>query len=170
MRSDWHDEWLMSELGRCLDEPTPPCARLREVCRLLASHEPGFDWVGFYFVAEGREELVLGPFVGEPTEHVRIPFGSGICGQAALRGTTLVVDDVTREQNYLACSLEVKSEIVIPLRWGEELVGELDIDSHTEARFSQEDRLFLERVGTLVAPVVASCRADWGKVSSDPVG
>jgi len=98
---------------------------------LLVENVPHYDWVGFYLVDKAKKELVLGPFVGEPTEHVRIPFGRGICGQAAERRTTFVVQDVSKEGNYLACSPKVKSEIVIPLFKGGEIIGELDIDSHT---------------------------------------
>jgi GAF domain-containing protein len=90
--------------------------KLSAVCKLLADNISHYDWVGFYLTEEsGKNELVLGPFVGKPTEHVRIPFGKGICGQAAERKVTFVVQDVSKEDNYLSCSPDVRSEIVVPI-------------------------------------------------------
>ncbi len=127
-------------------------AKLAAVCELLAAEVPHYQWVGFYLTDPERErELVLGPFVGEATEHVRIPFGRGICGQAAETRQTFVIQDVRTEGNYLSCSPAVQSEIVIPILKGEVVYGELDIDSHRRAPFTVEDRLFLEQVGTAVA-------------------
>jgi GAF domain-containing protein len=121
--------------------------KLQAVCGRLADGVAYFDWVGFYLVDETGEALVLGPFVGEPTEHVRIPFGRGICGQAAQTGRTLLVQDVRQESNYLSCSLKVQSEIVLPVLdpagW---LVGELDIDSHALSPFTDDDVAMLEEV------------------------
>ena len=91
-----------------------------------------YDWVGFYLVDEtAAHQLVLGPFVGDLTDHVEIAFGQGVCGQAAEIGQTFVVQDVMAETNYLSCSDSVKSEIVVPIFKDGHLVGELDIDSHT---------------------------------------
>jgi L-methionine (R)-S-oxide reductase len=129
--------------------------KLEVVCNLLSRNVPGYDWVGFYLVDQKRKrELVLGPFVGESTEHMRIPFGSGICGQAADTEKTFIVQDVTKEDNYLACSPKVRSEIVIPIFRNGELVGELDIDSHTPSAFSERDDGFLTRVGELVSHLI----------------
>lgn len=125
--------------------------KMQAICRLLHGEMDGYDWVGFYLVDEERPgELVLGPFAGAPTEHTRILFGEGICGQAAERDSTVVVDDVTAETNYLACSPDVRSEIVLPLYRHGQLVGELDIDSHTPARFGSDDRLMLEEICLLL--------------------
>jgi L-methionine (R)-S-oxide reductase len=118
---------------------------LLKVCRLLKSGIAYYDWVGFYLV-EGKKELVLGPFEGEPTEHARIAFGSGICGQAAQSKETFLIQDVSSETNYLSCSPKVKAEIVIPIFRGEKIVGELDIDSHQLSPFTDQDRDFLEEV------------------------
>ncbi|RZD32834.1 MAG: histidine kinase [Methanobacteriota archaeon] len=93
---------------------------LREIAQLLEARVEHYDWVGFY-LAEGRE-LVLGPFVGAPTEHVRIPFGCGVCGQVAESGETLVVPDVATEANYLSCGSTVQSEVVIPIHADGEFV------------------------------------------------
>lgn len=121
--------------------------KLRSICKLLRENFSHFNWVGFYLVDKAKgDELILGPFEGEPTEHVRIPFGRGICGQAAQTKKTFLVDDVSKETNYLACSPKVKSEIVVPILKGGKLVGELDIDSHKLSAFTEEDRKFLEKV------------------------
>ena len=94
----------------------------------------------------GKEELVLGPYVGAETEHVRIPFGKGICGQAAASGETIIIQDVTKVSNYLSCAPDVVSEIVVPIFSNGQIVGELDIDSHELGPFSWEDRDLLENI------------------------
>ena len=96
-------------------------------------------------------ELVLGPCVGTPTDHVKIPFGRGICGQAAEREETFIVQDVSKECNYLSCSISVKAEIVLPIFKDGRIVGELDIDSHRLSPFTDADRGFLEKVCKIVA-------------------
>jgi L-methionine (R)-S-oxide reductase len=122
-------------------------AALLEICTLLHDNVPHYNWVGFYLVdPPGSRWLVLGPFVGAPTEHTRIPFSRGVCGQAADRRETVVVDDVSQEGNYLSCSVDVRSEIVLPLIGDGTIHGELDIDSHTPAAFTEPDRVFLQRV------------------------
>ena len=112
---------------------------------------PRYDWVGIYLV-QGKE-LVLGPWRGaEATEHVRIPIGQGICGAAAATGRTEVVADVTSDPRYLACFPSTRSEIVVPIVDGDEVLGEIDIDSNTPAAFGDEDRRFLEEVARLLVP------------------
>jgi len=142
---------LLDRVREVVDGPSDRDAKLKTICELLRDNVAYYDWVGFYIVARARRELVLGPFVGEPTEHERIPFGKGICGQAAEREETFIVQDVSKETEYLACSPRVQSEIVVPIFKAGEIVGELDIDSHTLAPFTQEDRMFLEEVGRIVA-------------------
>lgn len=120
---------------------------MKMICELLYSNVAYYDWVGFYLVDQNKEnELVLGPFVGEPTEHVRIPFGRGICGQAAATGMTFLVQDVSRETNYLSCSPKVKAEIVVPIKVSEKIFGELDIDSHVLSPFDESDDRFLNTI------------------------
>ncbi len=113
-----------------------------------------FDWVGFYMVKKGRvgedPMLVLGPYVGAETPHKRIPLNQGICGAAVTSGQTVVVDDVNADPRYLACSVETRSEIVAPLFLKSNVVGELDIDSHTPAAFTDEDRQLVEHCAALV--------------------
>jgi L-methionine (R)-S-oxide reductase len=129
--------------------------KLQRICDLLRKEVPYFDWVGFYLTdAENPDDLVLGPFNGAPTEHVRISVGTGICGRAAHTRRMFVVQDVSKETNYLACSPDVKAEIVLPILIGGRVWGELDIDSHTLAPFSSEDGEFLGKVCSLVADMV----------------
>ncbi len=120
----------------------------------LKEHLPHFDWVGFYMIekpAAGEDPvLVLGPYVGAITPHNRIPLNQGICGAAASTGRTVIVDDVNADPRYLACSLETKSEIVVPIFVKGEVVGELDIDSHTSAAFTADDRQLVEHCARLV--------------------
>jgi len=147
---------IESEATAILRSGAPPAEALGSVCELLRNRIGRYDWVGFYLVAPGRgRTLRLGPFSGAPTEHVEIGFGRGICGQAADTGRTLVVADVSAEENYLACSPDVRSEDVVPVWHSGGLVGELDIDSHEPEAFCNRDRAFLERIAALSAPLVA---------------
>lgn len=133
---------------------------LEELCEVLRSAGLDYDWVGFYLVSPVEKDvLFLGPFAGEPTDHVVIPFGSGICGQAAAAEDTIVVADVAAESNYLSCSSVVKSEAVIPLFSGGRLVGELDIDSHTSNAFKRIDMEFLTDTAELASSAAAEVRA-----------
>jgi GAF domain-containing protein len=120
----------------------------------LQERLPHYDWVGFYKIEKGDiaegPVLVLGPYVGAVTPHTRIPLNQGICGAAASSGQTVVVDDVSSDPRYLACSIETKSEIVVPIRVKGEIVGELDIDSHTPAAFTADDRQLVEHCARLV--------------------
>lgn len=126
--------------------------KLGEICRLLADEIEVFDWVGFYLVdPDAERELVLGPYVGEPTDHVRIPFGKGICGQAAETEETFIVQDVSRASNYLSCSIHVKAEIVVPIMKDGTFVAELDIDSHTKNSITNEHRVLLEEACALIS-------------------
>ncbi len=122
---------------------------LKQVCITLDQRIPHYDWTGFYIV-DRPGILKLGPYVGEPTDHVEIPFGRGICGQAAATGKTFVIDDVSAQSNYLSCSFKVRSEIVVPIFRNNTLWGELDIDSHTPDAFNELDRWLLEEVGRVV--------------------
>lgn len=131
--------------------------KLRTVCRLLKDSVPYYNWVGFYIVDEKkRNELVLGPFEGEHTEHTRIPFGRGICGQAAQLERTFLVQDVSKEKNYLSCSTNVKSEIVVPIVKNNKIIGELDIDSHvpSPSPFTKQDETFLKKVSEMVSKIL----------------
>jgi GAF domain-containing protein len=129
--------------------------KLKTICKLLKDNVPYYNWVGFYIVDNRRDnELILGPFEGEPTEHRRIPFGKGICGQAAERRETFLVQDVSKETNYLSCDAHVKSEIVIPIFKGGEVVGELDIDSHHLSPLSKDDEIFLKKISEMASKIL----------------
>ena len=129
-------------------------ATLKEVCELLKTSIPYYDWVGFYFKNGEKEELRIGPYAGATTDHTIIPFGKGICGQVAVSNKNFVVADVSSQDNYIACSLSVKSEIVIPLFVNNVNIGQLDIDSNTIDPFTHEDERFLEFVCESVASIM----------------
>lgn len=129
--------------------------RLQAICDLLQKNIPYYDWVGFYFKNGDKEELKLGPYAGEPTDHTIIPFGKGICGQVAISNENFVVPDVKAQDNYIACSITVKAEIVVPLFVNGENVGQIDIDSNTADPFTEEDERFLEFVNLEVSKIMA---------------
>jgi L-methionine (R)-S-oxide reductase len=125
---------------------------MSSIVKLLHAKMLKYNWVGFYML-EGSSRppvLVLGPFEGAMTPHTRIPLNQGICGAAASSGRTVVVDDVSADPRYLACSLETKSEIVVPIFVNGRVAGELDIDSHFPAAFSAADRELVEYCASLV--------------------
>ncbi len=128
--------------------------RMKEVCELLQTSIGYYDWVGFYFSNETERTLHLKAFAGEPTDHTVIPFGKGICGQVAVSNQNFVVPDVKAQNNYIACSMYVKAEIVIPLFKDGKNIGQIDIDSHVEDPFSAEDERFLEWVNEEVAMIL----------------
>lgn len=122
---------------------------MERVVRLLREERPHYNWVGFYLL-DGRE-LALGPYAGKPTPHTRILLGQGICGAAASTGESLIVNDVSADPRYLACSLETRSEIVVAIKRGGRLLGEIDIDSDTPAAFAEADRRLLVEIAGIVA-------------------
>ncbi|WNH09045.1 GAF domain-containing protein [Thalassobellus suaedae] len=128
--------------------------RLLNICELLEKHVAHYNWVGFYFRNGLKEELLLGPYVGEPTDHTVIPFGKGICGQVAVSNKNFVVPDVSAQDNYIACSITVKAEIVVPVFVNGENIGQIDIDSNTPDPFTKEDERFLEFVCAEVAKIL----------------
>lgn len=136
------------------DTNQPPIARLQGVCDLLQDRIPHYDWVGFYFRNGDRPELKLGPYAGDPTDHTIIPFGKGICGQVALSNQNFVVPDVSAQDNYIACSIHVKAEIVVPIFVDGENIGQIDIDSHTPDPFGPEDERFLETICAEVSRIL----------------
>jgi GAF domain-containing protein len=124
-------------------------AAMAQVVDTLKRERPSYAWVGVYLLF--GDELVLGPFVGKPSPHTRIPLGRGICGAAATEKATIIVDDVNADPRYLACSLETRSEIVVPILRDGAVLGELDIDSDLPAAFGDDDRALLERVAAALA-------------------
>ncbi|HKM93894.1 MAG TPA: GAF domain-containing protein [Prolixibacteraceae bacterium] len=124
---------------------------LLETCKILQNEVAHYDWVGFYMLDETEKMLLLGPYVGKTTEHTLIPIGKGVCGQVAENKKTMIVQDVSKMENYIACSLEVQSEIVIPILKNGNFVAEIDIDSHAFAPFGNNDQHLLEKVANILS-------------------
>jgi L-methionine (R)-S-oxide reductase len=125
--------------------------KLFKICELLEQNISYYTWVGFYFANHEAQTLHLGPYVGAPTDHTVIPFGKGICGQVAVSNENFVVPDVAAQDNYIACSFTVKSEIVVPLFVNGKNIGQIDIDSNVLDPFTEADERFLEFVNEEVA-------------------
>jgi GAF domain-containing protein len=143
-----HDDVLgavRDAVGRTADGP----GALEAAVDTLKRASPDYSWVGIYLL-DGNE-LVLGPFRGKPSPHTRIPLGRGICGAAAAEKATIVVDDVNTDSRYLACSADTRSEIVVPIMRGQDVLGEIDVDSDRPAAFGEADRRLLESVAELLA-------------------
>ncbi len=145
---------LKPQVEVLLNSKKPIMERLLAICELLEANVAYYNWVGFYFKNADKNELKLGPYVGEPTDHTIIPFGKGICGQVALSNKNFVVPDVTAQDNYIACSITVKAEIVIPIFVNGENIGQIDIDSNTPDPFTKDDERFLEFVCEKVAELL----------------
>jgi L-methionine (R)-S-oxide reductase len=125
--------------------------KLKNLCQFLSDSVSYYNWVGFYFANHETKTLHLGPYVGAETDHTVIPFGKGICGQVAESNANFVVPDVAAQDNYIACSFTVKSEIVVPLFAHGKNIGQIDIDSHVIDPFTETDERFLEFVNKEVA-------------------
>ena len=143
-----HDD-LLREITRQIQAERDPERAMTVAVATLKRRMPDYSWVGIYLL-DGNE-LVLGPFEGKPSPHTRIPLGRGICGAAASEKATIIVDDVNADPRYLACSVETKSEIVVPIMAGSDVLGEIDIDSDRPAAFGEADRTLLEAVAALLA-------------------
>src|SRR6266404_5138782 len=145
-------EQVRKDLARLNSDAVSAAQLMDGVTRLLHEKMLKYNWVGFYMLEPGAEPpmLVLGHFQGAMTPHTRIPLNQGICGAAASSGKTVIVDDVRSDPRYLACSVETKSEIVVPVFVREQVAGELDIDSHFPAAFGFEDRELVEYCAQLV--------------------
>lgn len=141
-------ETIVSNTNKTVNE------RLLSICELLETHIEYYNWVGFYFRNGDKKELLLGPYVGKPTDHTVILFGKGICGQVAVSNENFVVPDVAAQDNYIACSITVKAEIVVPIFVNGKNIGQIDIDSNTPDPFTEADELFLEFVCTKVASLL----------------
>jgi L-methionine (R)-S-oxide reductase len=140
---------VIHEIGAAIERERDATGAMEVAVRLLKRRMPDYHWVGIYLL-DGNE-LVLGPFEGKPSPHTRIPVGRGICGAAAAEKATIVVDDVSTDARYLACSADTRSEIVVPILRGSDVLGEIDIDSDRPAAFGSADRSMLEAVAALLA-------------------
>ena len=128
--------------------------KLQNICDLLRNNVSCYHWVGFYFKNGERPELKLAQYSGKPTEHTIIPFGKGICGQVALSNVNFVVQDVTEQENYISCGINVKSEIVIPIFKNDVNIGQIDIDSHEKSPFTKNDEELLEFICEQVSKII----------------
>jgi L-methionine (R)-S-oxide reductase len=144
---------IFTNVRSSVSQAATPEDAMRQAVSILKHQMPDYSWVGIYLM-EG-EDLVLGPFLGKPTPHTRIPLNQGICGAAASHRQTIIVDDVDADPRYLACSLETRSEIVVPIMRGDKVLGEIDIDSDKKAAFGSADRELLEAVAALLARKLA---------------
>ena len=142
--TDMDREGLLTAIRSAVAAAPNAKAAMTQALRLLKDALPYYSWAGIYLL-EG-DELVLGPYFGKPSPHTRIPLGRGICGAAATEKATIIVDDVNADPRYLACSIETRSEIVVPIMNGAEVLGEIDIDSDQPAAFGASDRALLEQV------------------------
>jgi L-methionine (R)-S-oxide reductase len=152
-----HDEVLAAIRQQIADE-TDATRAMTLAVGTLKQRMPDYSWVGIYLL-DGNE-LVLGPFEGRPSPHTHIPLGRGICGAAAAEKATIIVDDVNSDPRYLACSVDTKSEIVVPIMKGNDVLGEIDIDSDRLAAFNADDQKMLESVAALLAERMTAARRD----------
>ena len=146
---------INNELDKLASGAASADSLMDSIVALLHEKLTRYNWVGFYMIdRKDSNMLVLGPFRGAPTPHTRIPLNQGICGAAASTGQTVVVDDVNSDPRYLSCSIETKSEIVVPVFAKGRVVGELDIDSHAHAAFGLDDRKLCERAAQLLGKFI----------------
>ena len=131
---------------------------LRKAVRTLEQADERFDWVGVYLMKNGEEKLWLHNYVGEPTEHALIDVGQGVCGTAVAEKRNINVPDVSEVENYLACSPRVKSEMVVLIRAGDEILGQIDIDSHQKAAFDEKVEQEVQAVADKLAEVIMADR------------
>jgi L-methionine (R)-S-oxide reductase len=140
---------LTGDITAAITAAPNAAAAMDHTVRLLKERLPHYTWAGIYLL-EG-DELVLGPYLGKPSPHTRIPLNRGICGAAASQKATIIVDDVNDDPRYLACSIETRSEIVVPIMRGDTVLGEIDVDSDGVAAFGDQDRQLLETVARALA-------------------
>jgi GAF domain-containing protein len=149
---------LVRDLQTMRDEGHLSDALLRYAIRTIASSADRFNWVGVYLLNAEGTELWLHNYVGTPTEHAKIPVGSGICGRAVAEKANLNVPDVSKEENYLVCSPDVQSEMVVLIRAGDDIFGQIDIDSEDAAAFTEDDEIGLQGVADKLAEQLAAER------------
>lgn len=151
--TDTDRDQLLAAVRTAIDAAPTADSACTQAVRLLKDGVPAYTWVGIYLL--DGDTLVLGPFLGKPSPHTRIPVGQGICGAAASQKATIVVDDVNADPRYLACSIDTQSEIVVPIMRDGEVFGEIDIDSDTRAAFGGPDRALLEPIAAMLADRLA---------------
>ncbi len=149
---------IIMDLQDMRDEGHLSDALLRNAVKNVEKSDPRFDWVGVYLLDEEKNELWLHNYVGSPTEHAKIPVGTGVCGMAVAEKSNLNVPDVSEVENYLACDPDTRSELVVLIRAGDEIFGQIDIDSSEEAAFTDDDITALQGVADKLAEQIAAER------------
>lgn len=145
---------LVKELQEMRESGYLSDAILRKAVRRLHESEDRFNWVGTYLMREKEPQLWLHNYMGAPTEHAEIEVGQGVCGTAVAEKANQVVQDVSQVENYLACSPRVKAEMVVLIRAGDEILGQIDIDSHEKGAFKPEDEESVQAVADKLAEVI----------------
>ena len=148
----------MLALQEMRDEGHLSDALLRKAVRSIDEADDRFNWVGVYLLNEAEQELWLHNYMGPGTDHAKIPVGTGVCGRAVAERTNLNIADVSAEENYLVCSPDTRSELVILIRAGEEIFGQIDVDSNDEAAFTEEDEMALISIADKLAEQLAAER------------
>jgi GAF domain-containing protein len=149
---------LIRDLQQMRDEGHLSDALMRQAVRRISKADPRFDWVGVYLLNDEGNELWLHNYVGSPTEHAKIPVGTGVCGMAVAEKGNIIVSDVSQVENYLACDPDVQSEMVVLIRAGDEIFGQIDIDSSDKDAFTDEDEAAVAVVAEKLAEQLAAER------------
>ena len=149
---------VLLALQEMRDEGHLSDALLRKAVRSIDEADDRFNWVGVYLLNEAEQELWLHNYMGPGTDHAKIPVGTGVCGRAVAERTNLNIADVSAEENYLVCSPDTRSELVILIRAGEEIFGQIDVDSDDEAAFTEEDEMALISIADKLAEQLAAER------------
>jgi GAF domain-containing protein len=145
---------VLSSVRMTIEQAPSYTEAMTQAVAVLKEQMPDYSWVGIYLM--DGQELILGPYRGKPSPHTRIPLNQGICGAAASARETIIVDDVDADPRYLACSLDTRSEIVVLIMRGSDVLGEIDIDSDKKAAFGPADRELLEAVASLLSQKFAA--------------
>jgi len=149
---------LVKRLQEMREEGYLSDAIMREAVKTLKASEDRFDWVGIYLLNPEENILWLHNYLGPGTEHARIPVGEGVCGTAVKEKKNQNVADVTQLDNYLACSPQTRSELVVLIRAGDEILGQIDIDSNRTGAFTGEDEAGVQAVADKLAEVLMAER------------
>jgi GAF domain-containing protein len=148
-RASITEEELVAGVAKLVDGNISRDELLKRAVQILKEGRSGYDWVGIYLLS--GDTLVLHNYIGKPTEHTQIPVGVGVCGTAVAELSNQVINDVRKLENYLACSQETRSEIVVLIRRGAEIFGQIDIDSDKANAFGVDDESMLQRIADLLA-------------------
>jgi GAF domain-containing protein len=149
---------LVKDLQEMRDHGYLADALLRKAVKTIAASDERYDWVGAYLLRDDGQTLWLHNYVGEAAEHVEIPVGQGVCGTAVQEGANQNVRDVTKVESYLPCSPDVRSELVVLIRAGDDIFGELDLDSEQVGAFTEADEEAVQAVADKLAEQIVAER------------